>query len=184
RRDWSATVERLDRFSLLVANNFDGNGKGEEQLSLLKWMADKHLQCALETNSEHYVTHISKATIINEYALQLAQFNRQTDDPVYGELLHSLAHNYYIESRGIIAGGENSYKLRVLPNGSGMVESKAAALDRRYALGLDKLRMLRKFAADSTENRLEAIAVAEIYIADWNIIFDSAEDIDNEYDRA
>ena len=182
RRDWDTTEERLDRFSLLVANQFDGDS--DDQLSLLKWMSDKHLQCALDTSNENQVNHIIKSTLINEYAVQLAQRNGNTDAALHTELLHSLSHKYYIETRGILGGGESGHSLRALQDRSGRVETKVGALNRRYAAGLEKLLKLRDIAARSEENRLEAIAMAEIYIADWNLIFNAVTDIDQEYGKA
>lgn len=182
RRDWSAAEERLDRFSLLVANRFEG--ESAEQLSLLKWISDTHLQCALAAGNENRVIHITKATMLNEYAVQLAQLNAQSARALYAELLHSLSHKYYIETRGILAGGEQGHALRVLQNGSGHVETKVGALERRYLAGLEKLLMLRDLAAHSADSRLEAIAMAEIYIADWNLMFDAVKDIDQAYGDA
>lgn len=182
RGDWEDTEEQMAHFVWLVASRFDGDRI--KQLDTLNWLANKHLQCALETTDVNRATYLIKSTQINEYAVQLAQATRHTQSPVYADLLYGLSQKYYVETRGVLGDKASSYKLRVLDPYVRVVEEKASALERRYAAGLDKLVMLRDSIALAPTPSAEALGMAEIYIADWQLAFNNSRDEAGQYTKA
>jgi hypothetical protein len=182
RKDWEQAEEQLEHFTWLIQEKFDGAYR--EELKQMQWLSDTHLQAALQGDSTRRAKHLIAATSLNELAVQRAQITHQADNQLYAELLYSLAQNYFIEMRGILGGGSTSYKLRQKAPDFEVIESRATAIYRRYWVGLEKLIMLRDLTAESDAFDQEAVALAELYIADWKLIFDETANISEEYSIA
>lgn len=182
RRDWDDTFEQLDHLTWLVSRKFEGDSAS--QLQAINWLADTHLQCALDTDSSHRAAHMIKATMLSEYAVQLAQITRRTHEPIYPQLLYALSEKYYVEARGLYGHSKVSYAIRKLFPELDIMNKKQEARDIRYLAGLDKLIMLRDNVAQQEGESLEALAMAEIYLADWKLAFNRSDDIGDEYARA
>lgn len=182
RRDWDETLEQLDHLTWLTARKFEGDS--ETQLQTLNWLANTHLQCALDTDTNHRAAHLIKATMLSETAVQMAQLTRHTDEPIYPQLLHALSGKNYAEARSVFGDSKVSYAVRRLFPGMDIMVSKGEARDVRYRAGLEKLLMLRDVVAGQTNASAEAIAMAEIYVADWKLAFNRSTDIAGEYATA
>lgn len=182
RRDWDDTLEQLDHLAWLVTRKFDGDS--DSQLQTISWLAETHLQCALDSDSGHRASHMIKATMLSEYAVQLAQVTRRTHEPIYPQLLYALSEKYYVEARGLYGHSKVSYAIRKMFPELDIMSTKQEARDIRYLSGLDKLIMLRDTVAQQEDDRLEALAMAEIYLADWKLAFNRSANIAEEYARA
>lgn len=182
RQDWDETMEQLDHLTWLIVRKFEGDPA--VQLQTVSWMAETHLQSALDTDVTRRASHLIKATQLSEYAVQLAQLQRQTDDPIYVRLLHALSQKYYVETRGLFGGAEVSYDLRKLFSESEIISTRSDARDLRYLAGLEKLLMLRDVVAQSPRYNKESLAMAEIYLADWKLAYNHSNNIKDEYAKA
>ncbi|MBD3660772.1 MAG: hypothetical protein HUJ11_01015, partial [Arenibacter algicola] len=97
---------------------------------------------------------------------------------------YSLMQKYYLEARAISDGGATSYRLRQVHPMIHRVSDKFDALRERHAAGLGTLTKMRDMFANVPGFGLEAVAMAELYIADWNALFNESQDINTEYQGA
>lgn len=182
RRDWDEVEEQLEHLKWLVSSKFEG--EAEDHLYRFQWLANTHLRGTLDDSAARRGGHIIAATGLIESAVQLAQLSPQMDTLTYAQLLYSLSHKYFIETRGILGGGKTSHALRRLYPHRQIFESRTDAIAKRYRVGLEKLVMLRNALVRSSDFDLEAVALAELYIADWNLVFNMTDDISAEYSVA
>ncbi|NKB33047.1 MAG: hypothetical protein GKR91_08120 [Pseudomonadales bacterium] len=179
RASWDKADKSLRHFKWLVENRFEGNDL--ELLEALDWLANVHMQGVIHDKTDQRAYHLIAATRLNEQAVHQAQILANTNSRFYAELLYSLTEKYYLETRGILGGGSTAYYLRLLNPYSALVDSRSRALEVRYRVGLEKLTMLRAFLQDSMQFDSETVGMAELYIADWKVLFNKSNDINAEY---
>lgn len=182
RQDWEAINERLAYYSNLLINQY--RGSVEDRLSRILWLADMHMRGGIEDEQNRHAHHLIRATWYAETAVIYAQVNHLDQSRQYAEMLYALAGKYYLESRAILAGGATSYRLRQVRPGVHIVDDKYDAVDRRYRAGLSQLTQMRDLLASSAVFDAEAVALAELYIADWKALFDKSDELTRDYARA
>ena len=182
RSNWGAINKRLERYEQLISTAFDGSP--ENQIAHLQWLVDVHFDGVVADLDENRATHLIRATAANEFAVRLAQREHLTHTPVYPELLHSLTLAYFLETRGIMSGGGTSYALRKIHPDLDFVEEKGEAIELRYLVGLEKLVMLKDALLRMPARDDIALAMTDVYIADWNFIFDKSGDSLEDYQQA
>ncbi len=181
RRNWKEAQEKLQHLSWLIGNRYEGSA--QERLDMLRWLAATHRFGATADMEQHRAMHIMAATNFTELAVQYAQLTGQVDDLSYAHLLYELARSYHLESRGILNGGSTSYNLRLIDPRARVVDARAVALGKRYRAGMDKLHMLRDMMLRSDVFDAEAVAMVELYMADWQALFNKGN-MAVQYERA
>jgi hypothetical protein len=182
RQDWPAIQERLEHYSSLLAADF--RGSSEELLERLLWLSGIYKRGSIEDAEENHAYHLIRSTWYAETAVIYAQIENLDNSRFYADMLYSLADNYFMEARAILAGGATSYRLRQLRPGLHLVDDKQEAVARRYRAGLSQLRQLRGLLSDTAQFDAEARALAEFHIADWHALFDADSDLNAVYGKA
>lgn len=182
RQDWKAVNTRLDYYSTLILSHYWGNVP--DRLARLLWLGDIHVRGGIEDLAEMQAAHIRKATWLNETAVSYAEEHGLGHSRFHAEMLFSLTQKYYLEARAIMEGGSNSYRIRQSHPDIHAVQDKFDALDLRHTAGLATLLKLRDTFAEVAGFGPEAAAMAELYIADWNALFNKSADITAGYQRA
>ncbi len=182
RQDWEAINERLDYYSTLILSKY--HGSIADRISRLLWLADIHVRGGIEDLEEKQAAHMREATWLNETAVGYAEKHGLSHSRLQAEMLFALSQKYYLEARAISEGGPNSYRLRQVHPDVHRVQGKFDALDARHAAGLLALEHLRDIFKAAPSFGAEAVAMAELYIADWNALFNASEDISAEYQNA
>ena len=179
RKDWDAFDQQIAHYSYLIGSRYQGDAR--ERLSRMLWLAEIHVRSAVNNIEERVAQHLIQATRINETAVRYAQHTDQAETLLYAQALHSLSEKYFLESRAIFGSGEIGYKLRQYGPNGGQIHRRGAAVSKRYRAGLDKLQMLRQLFLESDKFGPEAVAMAELYIADWHAVFDADADLGRHY---
>jgi|TARA_B110000208_G_scaffold81394_1_gene103822 hypothetical protein len=174
--DWVGVEEKIINLVNLVTRQLKLEPK--QIIDELQWASNFRNLAALEDTEDRSALHIINSTILLEHMVMVAQRSGLTGDSFYPHLLHSLANQYYIETKAIIAGGSIGYRLRVTDPGLDFIDSRLDAIDKRYEAGLDKLHMIQHLASDPI-----ALAFSKLNIADWKAIFDHSKNISVEYER-
>lgn len=182
RQDWKAVNQRLDHYSTLILSHYWGSIP--DRVARLLWLSDIHVRGGIEDLDEQQAAHMREATWLNETAVDYAEKHGLGHSRFHAEMLYSLTQKYYLEARAISEGGSNSYRLRQIHPQIHRVQDKFDALDSRHAAGLATLKKLRDTFNEVAGFGPEAAAMAELYIADWNALFNKSEDISSEYQRA
>jgi|GEM_PF-1417542 len=182
RQDWEAINQRLDYYSTLILSNYWGTIP--DRISRLLWLADMHVRGGIEDIEDKQAAHMREATWLNETAIGYAEKHGLGNTRLFAEMLYSLTQKYYLETRAISDGGATSYRLRQVHPTVHRVQDKFDALDRRHAAGLVALTELRELFRRVPGFGAEAIAMSELYIADWNALYNHSDDINADYQRA
>lgn len=182
RQDWKAVNQRLDYYSTLILSHYWGSIP--DRVARLLWLSDIHVRGSIEDLAEQQAAHMREATWLNETAVEYAEKHGLAYSRFHAEMLYSLTQKYYLEARAISAGGSNSYRIRQIHPQIQRVQDKFDALDSRHAAGLATLGKLRDTFNEVAGFGPEAAAMAELYIADWNALFNKSDDINSEYQRA
>ncbi len=182
RQDWEAVNERLDYYSTLILSHYIGSIP--DRISRMLWLADLHVRGGIEDSPEKQATHMREATWLNETAVGYAEKHGMGNSRMHAEMLYSLTQKYYLEARVISEGGANSYRLRQIHPKVHRVQDKFDALESRHEAGLKTLTQLRDMFKAVPSFGAEAVAMAELYLADWNALFDASDDISASYQQA
>jgi len=182
RQDWKAVNKRLDYYSTLILSHYWGNVP--DRIARLLWLGDIHVRGGIEDLEDMQAAHMREATWLNETAVDYAERNGLGHSRFHAEMLYSLTQKYYLEARAISEGGSNSYRLRQKHPLVHDVQDKFDALDSRHTAGLIALKKLRDTFDETAGFGPEAVAMAELYIADWNVLFNKSEDVSSGYQRA
>lgn len=182
RQDWKTINTRLDYYSGLVLSNYVGSVP--DRIARLLWLADIHVRGGIEDSSDNHAAHMREATWLNETAVSYAEKHGLGNSRLHAEMLYALTQKYYLEARAISDGGATSYRIRQIHPQIPAVTDKFDALHERHAKGLATLYKMRDMFANVSGFGPEAAAMAELYIADWNALFNESDDINAEYQRA
>jgi hypothetical protein len=173
--DWIGVEEKIINLVNLVTRQLKLEPK--QIIDELQWASDIRNLAAVEDTEDRSALHIINATILLEHMVIVAQRSGLAGDSFYPHLLHSLANQYYLETKAIIAGGSTGYKLRVTDPGLNFVDSRQDAIEKRYQAGLDKLHIIQDLAIDPI-----TLVFSELNIADWKAVFDHSKNISAEYE--
>ncbi len=169
RGDWDEVVDKIKHFTWLIGKQYEGDASS--RLRHLVWIADVHHRGFFEDSREREAYHLIRRTTLREVAVQYAQVIRMADDFYYADLLLALANSYGMESAAIRDGGRTGYRLRLLIPGTDVLDEKEQALEKRYAVGLEKLEMRRDVIASIDNAGYSAVLAAEDDILRWQVDF-------------
>lgn len=175
KSNWIGVEEKIINLVVLVTKQLELEPK--KVIEELQWASDIRSLAAQEDSEDRSAVHILNATILLEHMVVVAQRSGLASASFYPHLLHSLANQYYLETKAIIAGGSIGHRLRVTNLSLGFIDSQQEAIEKRYQAGLDKLHMIQDFTNDPV-----ALAFSELNIVDWKAIFDRSKDISVEYE--
>ena len=181
RDNWDDIEEKIEHYSWLLGNKYQGDS--ETRLRRILWLVDVHTQGAARDKKERRAYHLMQATGINEIAVQFAQTQGLTNEPLYVETLFSLSRAYLRESEAIRRRGSVSYRLRELFPGTHILDEREVAIAKRYQIGLEKLEMLRDTVEASPAFDVEAVLLSEFYIAAWNELYDAEDELSASLQR-
>lgn len=175
RNNWDDIDEKIKHYTWLLSNKYQGDSIS--RLRHMQWLVDVHAGGAARDEKERRAYHLIQSTGINEVAVQYAQVQGLTAEPLYANLLFSLSRAYHRENEGIRQRGSVSYRLRELYPGLHILEDRDVAIAKRYRFGLEKLEMLRDAVSTSPAFDTEAVLLSEFYIAAWNELYGQEEDL-------
>lgn len=175
RDNWDDIDEKIKHYTWLLGNKYEGDPL--PRLKHMQWLVDVHAGGAARDKKDRRAYHLMQSTGINEIAVQYAQVQGLTAEPLYANLLFSLSRAYHRESEGIRQRGSVSYRLRELYPGLHILEDRKVAIAKRYRFGLEKLKMLRDAVRLSPAFDTEAVLLSEFYIAAWSELYEEDEDL-------
>lgn len=175
RDNWDDIDEKIKHYTWLLSNKYQGDSI--PRLRHMRWLVDVHAGGAERDKKERRAYHLMQATGINEVAVQYAQVQGLTAEPLYADLLFSLSRAYHRENEGIRKRGSVSYRLRELYPGLHILEDRDVAIAKRYRFGLEKLEMLRDAVSAAPAFDAEAALLSEFYIAAWHELYEQEEDL-------
>ena len=138
--------------------------------------SDMHLRGAVEDDAEYQSYHYYNAAIHSRIALAVAEAIWHPHDPRHGQIIYTQLKHNYLQALAIQRGGSTGRALRSAGN-----FDEYLVLDRDVARSIHRgngylyLEKLRQLYLDRETLDLEAAAMATLYRADWQVLFQQRE---------
>ena len=120
--------------------------------------------------------HLLQALESNRLALLVAQSIWGEYDPRTVPVLYQLLKQYHLQTIAVNRGGKTGYTLRELVPGSGWVFEKGLVRRTNHAIGVGILNQIGDVYAHIEPVDQEAIAMVDLYLADWEVLFTNREE--------
>ncbi|MCB1672977.1 MAG: hypothetical protein KDI29_17755, partial [Pseudomonadales bacterium] len=180
RGAWEAVADQLDHLQWLYSSHFEGDTP--DQVERLMWVSERYLQAATSDMENRQVEHLKSAIRLNSLAYRLLDEQQTAGLETRVRVAYSLVKKYHMEIQGIRHGGEVGFSIRSEGPNTGRVEERKRALRKRYVAGLHLLHDLREQVQQTGPDNVEALAMVDLGIADWELLFNKRKALE-EYPR-
>ena len=127
--------------------------------------------------------HFRQAERLNSVAVRVSRFALEPEDSRLPEFIYKQVLQEYLQSKAMEAEGKTSISLRRYSN-KGLAYTRRDARAASYFSGLFKLAELHALFEKRDQPDLEGMAMAEIYLGDWQVLFGNSEAAARSYARA
>ena len=181
RGDWLHANEAMDHLAWLLSR---GENSIDKQLidSLLS-LTDLHLRGIAEDQLSQQVYHFRKAAAANQIALRAAKGAWGAADRRLPPMMYKLVVQHYMQAQAVEAGGATGSSLRTYSSSTGMTRTRRDTRQGYYYGGLRLLADMRNLYSNQEPPDLQGIALSDIYIADWSVLFSDSEGARRAYER-
>ena len=132
-----------------------------------------HLRGISEDSLEFQAFHFRRASAANWLALAAGERLWGSRDTKLVPILYELVKQHHLQAEAIAMGGRTSYELRQIVPGADLVRDRSVMRAMFYQTGRRLLSQIREIYAEATPVNLEAVAMANLYLADWDVVFDN-----------
>jgi len=181
RGNWPDANETLDHLTwlyTLVPRQWN-----EELIGELIQISDLHLEGVAGDLEQRKDYHFRAADRISWVVARIGERIWQPNDPRLIDLYYPIVKQNHMKYATLNQGGPVSADLRQLAPNTGWMRSRKAVVNSYYRLGIEMLRRMRMVYELQEPPDLEAIAMVDLYRADWQVMFDES-DPEISYQRA
>ena len=173
RRDWESAREQMNYLFWFYENQEIAVNQG--LIGDLLALSEQHLRGSVEDIEEWSGYHLLRVNQLNLAIISTAAKVYGENDPrsvplLYRQILHLHVLNQVIESRN-----SASMDLRRIVPTSGRLRERSEVQDSYYFVGLSLLNQIRNIYLVAEPVNPEGLAMAGLYIADWQLLFDLPE---------
>ncbi len=143
-----------------------------------------HQRGISEDSLEFQAFHFRRASTANWLALAAGERLWGSLDTRLVPVLYELVKQHHLQAEAIAMGGRTSYQLRQIIPGSDLVRERSVMRTLFYETGRRLLSQIREIYAEAQPVNLEGVAMANLYLADWEVVFDNPERALLSYDVA
>lgn len=146
----------------------------------LRDLSAMHLRGVTRDAEEFQSYHLRRAVSANWLALAAGEQLYGPQDDRLVPVIYDLVKNYHLHVAAVQKGGAVAYELRQIAPGSDWVRERADAQRFYYYTGLRLLRQIRGIYEQADPPNPEGLAMADLYLADWQTMFSrNSEALDN-----
>lgn len=168
--DWETVNESIDYlYWLLIEKNVS---EGEALINSLIRLSEFHLRGVVGDTAALQAHHYQQAFKITYQALTISEELSGPHGHHLIDLHYSLVKQLYLQSAAVERGDDTAYALRAVVPRSKWVTPRRTAQSRYYRAGLQLLNDIRGIIAQSIEDPAESLAMVDLYVADWYLLFD------------
>ncbi len=168
-RDWESARDQLQHLFWLYRQK---SPQIDEQLIQdFRDLSAIHLRGVTEDSSEYQGYHLRRAVSANWFSVRAGEAVWGEADQRLAPLLYDIVKNYHLHAAAIQTGGSVAYELRQIAPGSDWVRERADAQRFYYFTGLRLLKYLRRIYEEAEPANPEGLAMANLYLADWQTLF-------------
>jgi len=170
RRDWKSARESMEHLFWLYT---DKSLRIDQVLidDLLQ-LSRVHLRALAEDDSLLQAYHFRRASRIHWLALSVAQTLWGKTDERLVPIIYEQLRQFHLQTAALRQGGPVSYALRRIAPGSGILRDRSDVIESIYLTGTGLVDNLFSIYAESEPPNPEAIAMTNVYLADWHILYD------------
>lgn len=150
----------------------------------LAFLANLHLRGITEDNGELQSYHLRRGSTANWMALAIGEALYGDNNPILVPIIYKTVNHLYLEKVATDQAGQTSRALREVVPGSGQLRSVDYMNYAYHQLGYRLLNQIKSIYATQDQVDSEALAMAELYIADWDALFKRNERALNTYKSA
>ncbi|HAJ77054.1 MAG TPA: hypothetical protein DCM64_11450 [Gammaproteobacteria bacterium] len=179
--DWRHAREMMEHMDWLLI-------RGENTIdtalmdSILN-LVDIHLWGVANDSISMQSFHFRAAQRLNSIAIRAATAAWGEDDQRLPALIYKQLVQQYLQTVAVEVGGGTGIGLRRYSN-SGLARSRSDARAGYYYSGLRLLSRIQRVYSDQPEPNSEGMAIAEVYLADWHVLFGNSEAATFSYARS
>ena len=135
-------------------------------------LSDMHLRGVAEDSQDYQYYHLQRAGTALRMAEIIGDKIWAENDPSIVPVLYSQVKHFHLKASAVQSGSRVAYELRTqIPTWSDWTHEKRSALRFYYFSGRRLLQRIRSVYEQAQPANPEAIAMAELYIADWQVLF-------------
>lgn len=173
RGDWSNANTHAEHLLWLYRGK---TPLSDDLVGQLLGLAHLHLRGVVEDALQQQSYHFRQALESNRLALLVANAVWGEQDSRVVAVIYQLLKQHHLQSVAIERGGQTGYALREMAPGTRWVYDKDAMRRVHYFAGMGLLQQMRAvFSAQAVPDR-EAVAMVDLYLADWQVLFIRKED--------
>jgi hypothetical protein len=156
----------------------------QEMISGFGQLSDIHLRAISEDSNEYQGFHFSRAATGNWLALAIGEALWGKEDPRLVPLIYEVMNQFHLEYVAINQGGRVGIEIRTVVPGSNWVRQISEMRQYYLANGAGLIGQLRAIYSSEALFDQEAIAMVDLYLADWLSLFDQHEQVLAAYSKA
>lgn len=182
RGDWDSAKENMEHLLWLYTNKSIQIDQVliTDLLELSRW----HLRALAEDNSALQGYHFNQSSRIRWLALGVAETLWGKTDERLVPMIYEQLRQFHLQTVALWRGGSTSYSLRQIAPGSGIIRDRSDVNESFYLTGIGLIDNLFSIYAESESPNLEAIAMTNVYLADWHILFNEPQAATDTYRQA
>lgn len=182
--DWDSTEKLASHLSWLHTNKL--KIANAELVTGLIYLSEIHLRGINEDTLERQGYHFRNAAANSRLALAAAEYIWSENDPRLVPVIYNQLKHFYIQSVAVDKGGRYGYALRATTAapGRGRILDQATSQRIFYSNGLVLLDRINDIYRDGESANLEGLAMAQLYRADWQVLFNKRIDALESYRKA
>ena len=177
-RDWKRANQLMEYLVSLL--NRRENIVDDEFVQALLRLADLHLRGVAEDGTVRQSTHIKYAARLTERTLNLAVSAWGPNDLRLPAIIYKRVVQLHLQTRAVEVGGSISIGLRSISS-PGLARPRRDVLLEYYFSGLSRLGQIRTIYLNQATPAPEAVAFADVYIGDWQVLFSNQGGAERSY---
>lgn len=130
-----------------------------------------HLRGVTEDNVEYQSFHLRRAASASWLALAVGESLWGENDQRLAPVIYNLVKQYHLHAAAVQRGGRVAYELRQIAPDSEFVRERVEAIRFYYLTGDQLLNQLRDIYRNAEPPNAEGLAMSDLYLADWQVMF-------------
>ena len=168
--DWDSVNASLENLYWLVMNK--NVSRGDELIGHLMRLTEFHLIGVMEDSEDLRAHHYQQASKLSYQSLEIGKRLWEPQDRRLLKLHYSLIKQLYMQAAAVEQGDDTAYALRAIVPGSTWVRPRRIVRSGFYRAGLKLYGGMAEVILQGEEDSVETLAMLNLYIADWHLLFD------------
>ena len=182
RGDWDKARENMEHLLWLYINK--SLQIDQVLIADLLELSRSHLRALAEDNNAWQGFHFRQSSRIRWLALGVAETLWGKTDERLVPIIYEQLRQFHLQTVALWRGGSTSYSLRKIAPSSGIMRDRSDVNESFYLTGMGLIDNIFSIYSGSESPNPEAVAMANVYLADWHILFNDPQAATETYRQA